>query len=73
MNLPNDIARCDGLLPKLTRLPDGTPALLHSIDCPHRDHCARYCQIERDDPMAILSYCSHHHAPNSPCPDYIPE
>jgi hypothetical protein len=73
MKLSNDIARCDGLLPKSTHLPDGTPVLLYSIDCPHRDNCARFCQTHRDDPTAHLSYCAHHHAPTSPCPFYIPE
>jgi hypothetical protein len=75
MNLPNDIARCDGILPKDTIL-NGKPALLWSIDCPRRDECARYCQQERDDPDALpgtYRYTAHYHAPAHDCPDFVRE
>ena len=73
MNLPNDIARCDGLLPKKTLL-NGKGVLLWAIDCPKREDCARYQQIWRDgDAGGRLPFVSHFHAPTDDCPTFIEE
>lgn len=72
MRLPNDFARCDGLLPKLTEL-NGKALIAWVLDCPRRDDCARYCQNERDDPSAFYSYISHHHGADETCADFIQE
>ncbi len=75
MILPNDVSRCDGLLPKLTQL-DGKPMILWANDCPKREQCARYCQMERDGdwiPGRLIPYTSHHHAPGDECPDFMPD
>ena len=73
MNLPNDIARCDGLLPKGVTMPDGTPGVLWSIDCPKREECARYQQIWRDGDRVVSYGVTHFHKPTEPCPDFIQE
>lgn len=66
--LSKDIARCDGLLPKGTIMPDGSPAVLWSIDCPMRETCARYTQQETGNSFGV-----HFHQPEDACPDYIKE
>lgn len=75
MNLPNDIARCDGLLPKQVRFHDSIiPAW--SIDCPVRERCARYRQLVSRDPESMSShipFVAHFHAATEPCPDFIEE
>ena len=75
MNLPRDIARCDGILPKKTLL-NGKEGLLWSIDCPKRETCARYCQFAHRDTEETTNYTpfvAHFHAPSETCPDYIHE
>ena len=73
MNLPADIARCDGLLPKKTLL-NGKEVLLLAIDCPKREDCARYQQIWRDDGSnSRLPFVAHFHAPTDDCLDFIEE
>ena len=72
MNLSNDIARCDGLLPKNTQI-DGKPMILWAIDCPKREQCARYQQIWRDDPAKVMPFTAHFHGPSDSCPDFIEE
>ena len=73
MNLPNDIARCDGLLPKKTLL-NGEEVLLWAIDCPKREQCARYRQIWRDGGAGSrLPFVAHFHAPADECPTFIAE
>lgn len=68
MRIPNDIARCDGLLPKNTDI-NGALVRLWSIDCPHRNTCARYLAAETDDPAAAFAlWHIATHAPNEPCP-----
>jgi len=73
MNLPNDIARCDGLLPKTVIMPSGAVGKAWIYDCPKRETCARFCQTQRDDPYARTSYGEHHHAPAETCLDFIQE
>ena len=76
MTLPNDVARCDGLLPKKVIMPNGAEGVLWSIDCHKRETCARYMQlVERDDGegVSMRSYLSHFHKPTDKCPDYIKE
>lgn len=73
MSLPNDIARCDGLLPKTTW--NGQDKItLWANDCPKRDQCARYLQGERDmesGDTAWHPYTTHNHKPSEVCPDFI--
>lgn len=73
MDLPNDFARCDGLLPTVTKMPNDMLGTLWSIDCPVRETCARYLQIERDNPEAIYTYAVHSHSQDKKCPSYIKE
>ncbi len=78
MKLPNDIARCDGLLPKKCIMPNGAEGVLWMIDCPKRESCARFLQLERDmnlgpEHIDQLSFTSHYHKPTDKCPDYIKE
>jgi hypothetical protein len=74
MILPNDVSRCDGLLPKLTQL-DGKPMVLWANDCPKRESCRRFLAMEAEswnyNPHA--NYTTHHHAPGDECPDFLQE
>lgn len=70
-NLPANEPRCDGLLPRVVRMPDGRPAFAWLIDCPTRDTCARYLQFERDDPAAHHTYTPHFHERGETCPDFL--
>lgn len=69
--LPYDISRCDGLLPKLTKMTNGMDAILWSIDCPHRETCLRFIHAFQPDEPSHISYISHHHKPDQPCPDLL--
>lgn len=75
MSLPNDIARCDGLLPKKIVINDaGITMNLWSIDCPMRETCLRYLAMETDNPdspLGTYSYSAHYHAPSETCPDAL--
>jgi hypothetical protein len=76
MTLPSDIARCDGLLPKLTKNEHGKTMVLWSLDCPQRETCARFLQMQRDMEAARESWFlmnSHYHAPGEACGDYLEE
>jgi hypothetical protein len=72
--LLNDIARCDGLLPKTVTMPSGMKGVLWAIDCPKRETCARYLQMFRDSgDGGMIPYRSHYHKPGDKCPSYIEE
>jgi hypothetical protein len=73
VKLPNNFARCDGLLPKVVTMPNGMAGKLWVIDCPKRDTCARFLQMERDNPGQLYAYTTHIHGPADACPDYIHE
>jgi hypothetical protein len=75
MNLLNDIARCDGLLPKTTKMPNGAKGVLWSLDCPKRETCKRFIAYDYElslaDPNRQINVTSHHHGPKDECPDYL--
>lgn len=75
---PNDLARCDGLLPKLTRMPNGAEGILWSVDCKQRETCARFVDFQRDvetgfngDPDAHRTYLAASHGPDEACPTFV--
>jgi hypothetical protein len=75
MNLPNDVARCDGLLPKVVNM-HGRSIFQWSIDCPKREQCRRFLAMETDNPespIGTYSYGFHDHAPGDECPDFLME
>ena len=73
MNLLNDVARCDGLLPKVVKMPNGAKGVLWANDCPCRETCARYQQAFRDNPEEKHAWMTHNHGPADECKDYIKE
>ena len=77
-NLPDDIARCDGLLPKNVRMPSGAMGVLWSIDCKQRETCARFVAFERDADLYVedgpelrRTYPAASHGPDEACPTFV--
>jgi hypothetical protein len=50
---------------------NGMDAILWSIDCPHRETCLRFIHAFQPDEPSHISYISHHHKPDQPCPDLL--
>ena len=75
MKLLADIARCDGLLPKTVRMPNGADGVLWSLDCPKRETCKRFLAYDYElslaDPHRQINVTSHFHGPKDECPDYL--
>lgn len=74
MKLARDQARCDGLLPKKVKMPNGQKGVLWALDCPKRETCKRFLAFDYEtslaDPARQINVTSHHHGPKDECPDY---